>query len=74
MVSWIHNIYDVPIAPLESRKICSFRAGLDPEDQPSFSYCLLVDDALTDLLADIDDRIFFSSSRMQSKEVSKFLP
>ena len=38
VVSWIWEICDLPLAPLESRKIHGFQTGLDPDEQPSSSH------------------------------------
>ena len=68
--SWIRDICSLPPVPSEWRKICSFCADRDLDDQPSASYCLPVGDVSADILAGIDDHIFSSSFGMQPKKVS----
>ena len=63
VVSWICDNCELLPAPSEGGKINGFHAGLDPEDQPYF-YCLLIGNASTDILADVDDCVSSSFSGM----------
>ena len=53
---------------------CGFCTSLDPVDQPTPSYRLLIGNTSAEDFANIDNHISFSSSVMQSKTVSKLLP
>ena len=61
VVSWICEICHIPSAPSESRKICGFQVGLDPDEHPSSYYHLSIGDASAIVLEEIDDQISFPS-------------
>ena len=66
VVFHLHSLTEFPEAPSEGRKIRGLNAALKDDDQPAASYKLPI-------LADIDNRVCDTSSRMRSRKVSKLL-
>ena len=57
VISWVHDLYGLPPAPTEAKKMHGFCAAQDLDGHPSFSYCLPAGDAFSKILADINERI-----------------
>ena len=57
VVLWIRGICNLPLASSEGRMVHGFRAGQDPNDQPSSSYLFLLENLSAISLAGIDDCI-----------------
>ena len=71
---WICEIYSLPPAPTEDRKMHGLHTGRDPDDQPSSLYSFPMGDTLSDIVVDIIDHISSPSCGMWSRKVFKLLP
>ena len=73
VISLAKELCSLPAAPMESKKVLGFGVVQDSDKQLFSSYCLLIGDASSTSILDVDDHMSSPPSGMWSKKIMKLL-